>query len=166
MKKIKAEEGIMKNMKWLNVILGIIVITASGCAGSRVNLVEKGGVSIERMTSKVRGLYFHNVHAYKESDGLVVSGNVKRRYTSVPGGSGHVDVAIINPEGEAVKHVGTNYSPRVVSKRSHPGARFEVRLPVIPQEGDTVRVAIHKDTFSGKTNNNEFDCGQNTVISR
>lgn len=165
MKKRKIEEEKMKNMKWLNVALVVIMIAVSGCAGNRVNLVDKGVVSIERMPSKIRGVYFHDVQVYKKGDDLVVSGSVKRRYTSVAGGSGHVDVAIINPDGNVVKYVSTAYSPKVISKRSHSGSYFEVRLPVVPQDGTTVRVAIHEDTVLDKPINNGFDCGKNAAIS-
>jgi len=154
----------MKNMKWLNVILVIIAVVVSGCTGSRVNLVDKGVVSIERMPSKIRGVYFHDVHVNKKGDELVVSGNVKRRYTSVSGTRGHVDVAVVTPDGKVVKYVSTAYSPKAISKRSHPGSHFKVSLPGIPQDGSNVRVAIHEDIASDKSADARFDCGKNVAI--
>jgi len=153
----------MKKIFTLTVVVALFV---SACSLNRSALLtEKRSVSIERLPSTVRGQYFHDVHAWRDGNELVVSGNVKRRYNSVSPGNGHVDVAVVTPDGKVVKYVSTAYSPKAISKRSHPGSHFAVSLQPAPEEGNTVRVAIHENRASDKAADSRFDCGKNIAVS-
>lgn len=154
----------MKKRRYLNVILilviGLTLIAVSSFAGNRINLVESGTVSIERLPGQ--GLYFHALNVHQEGNEVVVSGSIKRRKTSVVTGGGHIDIAVINPEGKVLEHVSTRYVPKVFSRESHRGSVFSVYLPLVPPKGSVVRVARHKQTYP-KSENKGFDCGENVV---
>ena len=153
----------MKKKKIFTLTM-VAALFMSGCSLNSAALTDERTVSIERLHSKVKGIYFHDVHAYRDGNELVISGNVKRRYTSIPGNTGHVDVAIVAPDGKVVESVSAAYSPKAISKRSHPGSHFEVRLPIDLQKGSTVKVAIHENAVSDKTKEKRFDCGKNVAI--
>lgn len=153
----------MKHLKiLLTVILGIAVMGVSGCAANRTISLDSGTVSIERMPGK--GVNFNRVYVHQENDEIVVSGRIKRRSSSTVTGGGHVDIAVISPEGEVLEHVSTIYVPRVFLRKSHRGSYFEVRLSVVPPDGSVIRVARHKLPLPKSTDDRGFDCGENTAV--
>lgn len=146
------------------MIIGIALVGISGCMASRVNLTESRKVSIERVPSA--GIYFHGVYVHQEGEELVVSGEIKRRTPSVVANGGHIDIAFTTPEGKVIEKISTVYAPRVLSKRSHRGSHFNVRLPLVPPNGSTVRVAFHEFKSGESINARSFDCGKNAAIPR
>lgn len=154
-------------MRNVSIFCALIFVTTgvflTGCASDRVNLVDRGTLSIERVPS--RGIYISEVRVNQDGNELVVTGRVKRRDVSA-GGFGHVDVAIISPEGKTLEQVSTYFSPRIIPRkhdhrRLH-GSRFEVRLPTIPPTGSKVRVAYHRIS---KPDSRTSSCGENMAVS-
>jgi hypothetical protein len=93
------------------VTMCLVATIVSGCATSRVNLVDTGAVSVEKIPSE--RIYISRVSVFQEGDELLVSGFVKRRHSSGPGG-GHVDIAIVGPDGGAVEKITVSYFPRFI----------------------------------------------------
>jgi len=153
----------MRDVSILAVLIFVATgVFSAGCAPNRVNLVDTGTVSIETVPSKE--IYISEVRINQDGNELVLTGRVKRRHLA-PVGFGHVDVAIISPEGKSLEQVSTYYNPRIIPrKRGHRrlhGSGFEVRLPVIPPAGSTIRVAYHR---SAKSESETFSCGGNETL--
>jgi hypothetical protein len=132
-------------------------LVASACAANRINLVERGTVTLERVNA--RNISVSRAYAFQDGDQLEISGNVKRLSSSISNG-GHVDIAIVSPEGETLEQVSTCYIPRIIRRRGSREAFFSLRLPIIPPEGSMVRVAYHKPD---KSKQSLFDCGENAA---
>ncbi len=138
----------------------VLTVVLSGCASGHVHLVDGGTVFIERVPAKK--VYFSRVYVNQDGNELVIAGRLKQRYRSHVG-SGHVDIAILNPAGEILGKGSAFYVPGILSaKRSrHRGSRFEVRLPVVPPEGSKVRLEFHRTM---KSVNRTFNCDENAVL--
>ena len=151
-----------KNLRiWLVLMIASVIMTGLGCASNRVNLLKDGTVELERIPSK--GYYISYVNIYQNRDALVVYGHVKRR-SRVGDSSGHVDIAIVSPNGKVLEQISTLYKPRIIlTRKMHTRkSTFEVRLPTIPPAGSLVRVAYHRDS---KPVNRTFPCGENRAAS-
>jgi len=129
----------------------------SGCATQQLNLVEKGDVSIELVRSKE--IHIPRATVVQDGDELVISGKVKRRHSSLVHG-GHIDIAIIGPEGEILDQVSTPHIPRIIPRKSTQTASFTVNLPTHLDYGSTVRVAYHSPKES---RHDQFDCRDNAA---
>jgi hypothetical protein len=132
----------------------------SGCASNRGNLVDKGALSIELVTSG--RVYFSRVYVYQEDRSIMVTGRVKSRFHS-RFIRGHVDLTVVNPEGEILEKISTSHTPTVFPRRRgrrHLGVHFNVLLPIVPPFGSKVRLAYHDTQVSG---GEIFDCGKNVA---
>ncbi|MBW1851607.1 MAG: hypothetical protein JRJ15_09280 [Deltaproteobacteria bacterium] len=138
-----------------------ISITGLGCASNGVNLIKNGAVTLERIPSK--GYYISHVEVYQNDNELVLHGNVKRRPHSNTG-TGHVDIAIVSPDGEILEEIITSYRPRIISKRRLRKCKsyFIVSLSIVPPKGSIVRVAYHRNS---KPDSRTFSCGENRAAS-
>jgi hypothetical protein len=158
-KASKSQEGIM-NTRELKILFLLMIASVSmtvlACASNRVNLLKDGTYKLEPISSG--GYYISNVHVNKVDDGLEITGKVKRRsYFGV--GDGHVDIAIVSPEGEVFEKLSTFYVPRTIPmrRRHRSGAHFTLRLPVLPPNGSTVIIAHHS---LSEPVNKTFSCGE------
>ncbi len=142
----------MKKLTILFVsILAMTGIALSGCVSKRVDLVDTGAVSLQRLPSK--DTHISRVDVFQDGDELVITGKLRRGLSSMPG-LGHVDIAIVDPEGKILKEVHTNYFPRILARKQRrrilamarnqrQQANFGVRLPLVPPPGSTIRVTYH-----------------------
>jgi hypothetical protein len=143
--------------------LCLAMIVLAGCASSKVNLVDTERVTIERMASE-GGVRIENVYVYQEGNELLVSGRVKRRGTGRVIPRGHVDIAILSPEGNVIEKASTSYVPTTIRRKlSHRGSHFNARFSVVPPEGSTVRVSYHARGYSAARTT--FDCGENSAVN-
>ena len=146
---------------FIPTILIVIVMTLSGCASNRVNLLDESKVFIEYVPSK--WIDFNRVHAGQAENEFIITGRLKHRNISLYR-AGHVDVAIVSPEGKVLECASTSYTPRNISRRricKHRGSYFEVRLPIVLREGSKVRLAHHQTMKSiGK----QYDCKENAGL--
>lgn len=129
-------------------ILAVPGIALSGCASNRIDLVDIGQVSLQRLPS--RGTYISRVHVFQDGDELVIRGRLRRGPSSMLG-LGHVDIAIVNPEGKILKEVHTNYVPQILVRKQRRQAYFGVRISVVPPPGSTVRVTYQPGTHKRDT---------------
>lgn len=137
----------------------IIVIALSGCASHKVNLVDEGVVSIERLPSK--GVYISRAYAYKEGVDLVVSGRVKRSRSVASPSGGHVDIAILSSDRKIIKTTSTSYTPRIIRRKGARESFFTARIPMVPPAGAVVAVVYHRPSYS---TDRTFDCKNNAAI--
>jgi hypothetical protein len=131
-----------------------------GCASRGLNLVGKGDVSIELVRSKE--ILIPGATVVQKGDELVISGKVKRRNSRLIHG-GHIDIAIIGPDGETLEHVSTPHIPRIIPRKGTQSAFFTVRLPNHPDSGSIVRVAYHSPKES---RHDRLDCGDNAACPK
>ncbi len=145
------------------LILDMIGFVLSGCSSSRLDLIDNGTFYLEQEPSNNISIF--RVHAHVDGDGLLINGRVKRRCASFSGVGGHIDVAIVSPEGEILEQVSTFYTPRIIPRkraRLLSGSHFEVRLPAVPPAGSTIRVKFH---IAAKSGDEAFDCRENAAGS-
>ena len=145
------------------VVLMIVSIsmTGFGCATNGVNLIKNGTVTLERIPSK--GYYVSHLEVYQNGNELVLHGNVKRRAHSYAV-NGHVDIAIVSPDGDNLEEISTHHTPRIIPSRLMRKRRayFYVSMSTVPPVGSIVRVAYHGDSGPYcKT----FSCGENMAAS-
>ena len=130
----------MRNIKIvIFAIFGLTIVYIAGCASNRINLVDNGTVSIERVSSQ-RTLV-SKVYVYQQEEELVISGRVRRRLSTGLAGGGHVDITVLNQEGKPIKNISKGYLPRWI-KHSRTSS-FTVHLPLIISEASIVRVVHH-----------------------
>jgi hypothetical protein len=141
----------------------LIPILVSGCLAASVNLVDNQTVSLERIPTKY--FYISWARVYQQEDEIEVHGQIRRRYRLRRdyGGHGHIDVAVVAPDGIALEEVSTLYYPRDIPRKSAPVAYFTVRLSQPPPPGSTVRLSYHKD---GHSIRREFNCDKNAALPR
>jgi hypothetical protein len=148
------------NNKPILRILYLSTIFVAGCLADSVDLVENQTLSLERVPTK--NLYISWVRVYRQEDVTEVFGEIRRRHRSKGGhgGHGHIDVAVVDPDGTVLEEVSTLYYPRDLPKKSAPVAYFTVRLAQPPPPGSTVRLTHHQDGYSL---HREFTCDRNAA---
>jgi len=143
--------------------LCLAMIVVSGCTSSRVNLVDTEKVTVEKMASKGH-VKIWKVYVYQEEGDLVVSGRVKRKSMNLLPAKGHVDIAVISPNGQVIETESVAQTPRVIgmSRRRRRGSSFEARLSMVPPEGSTVRITFHPEK---NTPERHVDCEKNAAAN-
>lgn len=137
----------------IGIALGVLMAFIPGCATNRIDLVDKGLVSVETVPSKRVNILWTDV--YQDGNDMVVYGVVQRRsYTSYPLKT-HVDIAVLSPEGTVLQETRTQdiYVPRRIPGKGINWKRFEVRFPSIPAEGSKVSIVTHSDSHNNTENN-------------
>lgn len=148
-----------RNTKQFAMALGILALVI-GCATAGKNLIESGTVTIQRLES--RHVYLSGVSVVEKDDHIEISGWVKKHY-GWNVGHGHVDIAVLNPKGEAIEEISTRYTPGEIPRKKGRRSHFKVELPLGTLErGSSVRVGFHRtDTGHGHEG---FDCGNNVAV--
>jgi len=127
----------------IKIIFVLIVIIMLGCASKKIDLVKNGIVSVEKIYTK--GIYISQVSIYQDNNDLIISGWVKRGNISSVG-SGHINIIIIDPNGQIVKQLSTYYVPRMIHRKGKKRSFFKVRLPdTFLSPGSKIRVVYHKN---------------------
>ncbi len=134
-----------------------------GCLSQHPSVDRNEGFYVETVPSSRVSL--SRIAVKRESAGIVILGEVRRRNTAFSG-LGHVDVAVISPDGAVIGQGNAPYFPRVLPKtpgaRKHPPSHFEVHLNCSPPRGTTIRVAYH-----GKPEANDpLDPGENFAVPK
>ena len=123
--------------------LGMLIAAISGCTTNRVDLVDSGVLTLEDQT--LGKVYIPWSDSYKDGDGFVVTG-VLRRYDHIglPIKT-HVDVTVLSADGKVVDQARSSdvYVPRRITSRSQSFKRFKVRFPSIPALSSKVSVVAH-----------------------
>ena len=131
-----------RSIKIVVSVLALAAISGSCFASHRIDLVDRGVVSLERQHSKKVHIAWGNVH--QDGEDIVVSGVLMRHViTSYPIWR-HVEVVVVAPDGTVLKETRTSdiKVPRRVPGRGFNTKRFEVRLAGIPPRGSLVRISL------------------------
>jgi len=130
-------------MNLLTVVWGVQLSALSGCAVPGENISKKGVVTVQRVPSAKVDILWADV--YQIEDSLIVRGVVRRRNYSSQSLKVHVDVAVLSGDGNVLREaVGPDvWVPRRLAGKGFNYDQFEVRLPVAPPEGGTVKLVCH-----------------------
>ena len=123
--------------------LGMLVVAISGCATNRVDLVATGVLTLEEQTSGK--VYIPWSDAYKDGDGFVVTGVLRRHdHIDLPIKT-HVDVTVLSADGKVIDQARSSDVdvPRRITSRAQGFKRFKVRFPSIPAKSSKVSVVAH-----------------------
>jgi len=146
----------MKKRNTINVtvvtLLLLVVISLSCTAANRTDLVKSGVLTIEqKRTGKA---YIAWSSAYKEKDGLVITGVLRRRdHVGLPIKT-HVDVTIVSPDGtvlDEARSSGIYVSRRITGRGYLSFKRFKIRIPSVPVQGSLVRLVSHSGKHDDAT---------------
>ncbi len=157
--------------KFSGFLLGVIFVTVavfvSGCTTSNVNYPNETSILFERMPS--RGVIVSNVRAYEDGDELVIYGKVKRTFNNCCDATrGHIDIAVVAPDGLVLDMVSVLYSPRDIPRVRSRTSRFTARLPYTLPEGITLRITYHDNLEVAASTTNarsKFLCEQNITTT-
>lgn len=126
----------------VGIVLTMAVILVLGCATNRISHTNRLPIPFELVSSK--DAYISKAYAYEDGSELVVSGKVKRSAQNCcDPARGHVDIAVLGPEGNILDVTSTLYSPRNIPKVRSRASRFVVRLPYTLPEVAAIRLAHH-----------------------
>jgi len=133
----------MKRAVFASVIGTVLVMLAmllSGCANNRINLVDSSVLTLEKQASGK--VYIAWCDAYKNEEGITVTGVLRRRDNIGLPIKKHVDVTILSPEGTILNKARSPdyYIPRDIIGRFEKLQRFTVCFPNVPPQGSVVRV--------------------------
>jgi hypothetical protein len=138
---------ISKNASTMNItmVISLLFAVISGCATSkRVDLVRSGVLDME--LARTGKAYIAWGGAYKEGDGFVVTGVLRRRDRVGGPIKTHVDVTILSPDGTVIDEARSSdvyVSRRITGRGFRSFGRFKVRFESIPAEASLVRVVSH-----------------------
>ncbi len=140
--------GVVRRSSFARVLfamsLRFVTIMVSGCATANVDHADKAAVMFERMPSE--DVVVSQVRAVKDGDGLLIYGKVKRTAGNCcDSARGHVDIAVVGPDGATVDMLSVPYSPRNIPKARSRSSRFAARLPYSVPEDVPLRITYHKD---------------------
>jgi hypothetical protein len=130
-------------MSLLTLVWGMQLSAQSGCAVPGENISKKGVVTVQRVPSTKVDILWADVYKIEES--LVVRGVVRRRNYSSQPLQVHVDVAVLSADSKILTEaIGRDvWVPRRLAGKGFNYDQFEVRLPVAPPEGGTVKLVCH-----------------------
>ncbi len=143
----KCKGVIMKNQ---TIIITFVIffagIVLSGCSFSKMNLTGNGAYTIERVNTSDR-ISIRSVKVYQDDGDTVVSGKVKLNKNLFQPKQGHVDIAVISPDGTVLDTASVFYNPRRLTRRmqlkANNGSYFTARFPGPLPQGSIVRLAPH-----------------------
>ena len=127
----------------LAISLAALVAAVGGCATNRVALTDTGGLTLENKSeSKV---YVAWSDAYKENEGFVITGVLRRRDHVGPAIKAHVDIEIFSPAGQVidVARSADIYVPKQTTGKFTAFKRFTVYFPNLPSTGASAVVTAH-----------------------
>ena len=121
----------------VGVAIGAASLLAGGCTPPGENMVTSCQVTVEKQSQgKVQ---ISRVDVYQDGETLVVDGSLTRSLGYRQMRMGHVDVAVLGPDGAILSQKGLRdtWSDRGIS------TFIETRLPIVAPNDSTVRVLFH-----------------------
>lgn len=123
----------MRVLQWA-IFVGPLLALSAGCAPHH-DLIAAGLLRLEQLPPNDASL--RAICAHERDEGLAITGTWRNRLSR-----GHVDVALLGPDGEVLAEARTRLTTLPHRRHGHP-ARFSVQLPVFPPPGSTLRVTRH-----------------------
>ncbi len=160
----------MKNQTiTITLVVFFAGIVLSGCSFSNMNLADNATYSIERVNSSDR-ISIRSAKVYQENGNTVVSGKVKLNKNLPQPQQGHVDIAVISPDGTVLDTASVFYNPRIRTRRmqlkANKRSSFTARFPGILQNGSTIRIVPH-NSIEEKADKIDkgFHCSSNSNLN-
>ena len=152
--------------KFSGILAAMILVTAvvfiSGCVPGNVN-PEESTVLFKSIPSK--GVVVSNIRTYEDAGEVVIRGKVKRTFHNCCDAErGHVDVAVVGPDGLVMDLVNVEHTPRDIPRVGGRTSRFMARLPYTLGEDITLRITYHENSKVSSSSTNARDtllCEQN-----
>jgi len=149
----------IKSFKFIfTSVITMMLLVVTGCAANK-NLSFVNNFTIQENSTK--DIKITKTRAYIDDGTFVVSGKLKRQYIrkSCPG---HIDIAVIDPDGSVFDHVSTKLTLPFNSRSKRKNSTFEAQFTQMPPKGSTIRINFHNKS---SLNNKQFDCGVNAALS-
>ena len=133
-----------------------------------MNLVDNSEYTIERVNTSNR-ISIRSAKAYQDEGNTVVSGKVKLSKNLPQPIHGHVDIAVISPDGNVVDTASVFYKPRIrttrMQRKANRGSSFTARFPGALPQGSIIRLVPHNsiEETADKTDKG-FHCSSNLVL--
>ncbi len=100
----------------ITLVIFFAGIVLSGCSFSNMNLADNKTYTVECEKSSDR-ISIRSVRIYEDDGITVVSGQVKLNKNLPQPRHGHVDIALISPEGKVIDTASVFYKPRTLTRR-------------------------------------------------
>ncbi len=148
MQPSKLKGVIMKNQ---TIIITFVIfftgIVLSGCSFSKMNLAgNDAAYTIERLNTSDR-ISIRCAKVYQDDGYTVISGKVKLNKNLLQSKQGHVDIAVISPDGTVKDTASVFYNPRKRTRRmqlkANKGSSFIARFSGTLPHGSTIRLVPH-----------------------
>lgn len=150
------------------MILMTAVVFLSGCATGNVSYTNQAPVLFERIPAE--GVFITDVGAYEDGGKTVVYGKVKRASNNCCDAvRGHVDIAVVAPDGVVIDVINVSYSPRNIPKTRSRKSRFMTSLPYTLAEDMTLQMTYHGSPeiiASIAYSEDKFPCQQNIAAHK
>lgn len=156
--------GVLRLLIGISFTFGFVLV--SGCATSSLNYKNEASVVFEFTPSE--DVLIKDIHAFENGDELVILGKVKRTAKNCCDAvRGHLDLALIAPDGFVLDTGSFFYSPRNIPKVRSRSSHFKAILPYIVPEDFVLKITYHSDrefTISTTHNGEMFICEQNKAV--
>ena len=131
-------------------VMALLFLALPACASTHPALIAKDSISIET-TSPSSNVRIVETSAVQRASGILVSGKVKRVSTNdkryIP--LGHIDVVLVDRKGVVMYESTTEYSPRIIPKKSIPReSDFSLNVPLVAPQGSSLCLTFHPDSHS------------------
>ena len=131
-------------MKLLNKTLsGLMFLSAlvvTGCAtNQQKEFLDEKNITIERVDSSAS--HIEKVNVTKSEKGILIRGEIRKHSHNRGPIPGHLDLEIIDEEGESKLISTVKYH-----RRGHKAkvAKFKVELDIVLEKGDVIRIMHHR----------------------
>ena len=133
--------------------LGIMILAflVPGCATSKFNNIED--------------VFISKAYTYEDGDQLVILGQVKRDYRNCcDSARGHIDIAILTPDGIVIDAFSVLYSPGNIPKIRNRTSGFKIKRPYLLPDGIVIRMVYHNSlekAYMAQNSGDLFQCEHN-----
>jgi len=147
------------------LLVAVVAITVSGCVlPCGCEDTRQADYPVELLPS--RDTYVRTGACYEINGNLVIGGRVKRSVTSsLRPMTGHVDVVVVDADGEIIDIVKAPINPRDIPKKAARESRFKVELPYMPPLDSTIRLKFHQIVFLNGVERDIENCFANMSSS-
>lgn len=123
--------------------LASVVIGGIGCASRSTDIMTDRQISVKLVSS--RRAEISRIEAVDNGGMFQISGMTRQYQHFGTLVRGHVDLSIINPDGEKLLTCSVPQFPESFPRGTGMPARFSVELPLIPDPGSTVLAVYHEE---------------------
>jgi hypothetical protein len=135
-----------RNIVSMLIFCAFSAVLFQGCVTTARNLAKCCNVSIEILPSLDPNVEIKKADAFQDGNELVVAGTAIKKSSTYCTYDGHIDIAVISPDGETLG-VGTAEYRHHCSRRRD--TSFEKRFSVATTPGTKVRMVFHASDENG-----------------